>query len=47
MSTLLGELEFGGSAEEQLVIMFMLLLGDLVEEKIRLMLVPKAKKGLL
>ena len=41
---LLGELGFGGSTEAQLGIMFVLLLADLVEEKVSLMLVLKAKE---
>lgn len=41
---LLGELGFGGSTEAQLGIMFVLLLADLVKEKVSLMPVLKAKE---
>lgn len=41
---LLGELGFGGSTEAQIGITFVLLLAGLVEEKVSLMLVLKAKE---
>lgn len=45
MRTLLGELEFGGSAEALLAIVFVLSLADLAEEEVSLMFVLKAKES--
>lgn len=41
---MLGELGFGGNTEAQIGITFVLLLAGLVEEKVSLMLVLKAKE---
>lgn len=41
---MLGELGFGGSTGAQLGVTFVLLLADLVEEKVSLMLVLKTKE---
>lgn len=42
---MLGELEFGGSAEALLAIVFVLSLADLAEEEVSLMFVLKAKES--